>query len=103
MERNLSIFDQGGDQANQAFRKASFPKTDCFVICFDLGNKFTFQSTYTTWLDELNLESNVTRGKPRILVGMKSDIPADKRCVSKDEALKIIKDYGFLAYVECSA
>ena len=73
-------------------RPLAYPDANCFLVCFSLVDKASFQNAKNAWRDELLLQGPAD--VPMILVGLKSDMrddymtQEDKRelCVTTEEA-----------------
>ena len=73
-------------------RPLAYPDANCFLVCFSLVYKASFQNAKNAWRDELLLQGPAD--VPMILVGLKSDMrddymtQEDKRelCVTTEEA-----------------
>ena len=68
----LEIWDTSGDDAYRRLRAVSYPKTNCFLVCFSVVDRSSFNDACQKFREELNL--TVPIECPRILVGLKTDL-----------------------------
>ncbi|KAI8669757.1 hypothetical protein NCS57_00791800 [Fusarium keratoplasticum] len=106
----LSILDTGGLDDYDRLRPLSYPNTDLFLLCFDLGGSDLLSDGEDKWIPEVRKYCPKT---PVVLVGCRKDVrecpPAvDELCSQLDpvswatgEALA--RKIGAVMYMECSA
>ena len=68
----LEIWDTSGDDTYRRLRAVSYPKTNCFLVCFSVVDRSSFNDACQKFREELNL--TVPLECPRILVGLKTDL-----------------------------
>eukprot|EP01087_Luapelamoeba_hula_P013184 TRINITY_DN3768_c0_g1_i3.p1 TRINITY_DN3768_c0_g1~~TRINITY_DN3768_c0_g1_i3.p1 ORF type:complete len:377 (-),score=33.29 TRINITY_DN3768_c0_g1_i3:68-1198(-) len=92
-------FNQG--ESYYVMRAITLPNTDCFLICFDITDKKSFENVTVKWVQEIKRFMTIT---PFIIVlcGTKLD-QADKRVVSREEGIAVAKGIAAYAYIECSS
>ena len=85
----LQIWDTAGQERYMALNKNIFQKVQGIILMYDLTNRGTFDNLHN-WL---NLVSQSTPNKPKILVANKLDLAESKRIVTEEEGSKLAKDY----------
>lgn len=68
---DISLWDTAGHEDYDRLRPLGYPKTDIFLICFNLNGEHTIDSIESKWFPE------IVHHRPdakRILVGLKSDL-----------------------------
>uniref|UniRef100_A0A336MC96 CSON015063 protein n=1 Tax=Culicoides sonorensis TaxID=179676 RepID=A0A336MC96_CULSO len=101
-EYNLTLWDTAGQEDYERLRPLSYPNTDCFLICYSISSRASFDNVLSKWYPEVrHFSPNV----PIVLVGTKMDlrVAGSEKFVTTQEAKKMkakIKAYGL---VECSA
>ncbi|EFC43292.1 rho family small GTPase [Naegleria gruberi] len=99
----LSVWDTAGQEDYDELRHLSFTFCNCFLVCFAVTNKTSFNNISTKWIPEIK---NFSAKTPFILVGTKGDMRgknSDADVVSYAEAEKLAKDIGAVCYIESSA
>jgi small GTP-binding protein len=107
----LSLWDTAGQDDYARMRPLSYPHTDCFLVCFSLTSRASFENVRSVWLPELRHHAPHV---PIILVGTKLDqrddpaIAADlarrgQKPVTFTDGLVLAKEIGAYQYVEVSA
>ncbi|CAL8125767.1 unnamed protein product [Orchesella dallaii] len=100
---SLTLWDTAGQEEYERLRPLSYPKTDCFLLCFAIDNPASYANVELKWIPELRHHC------PRaaiILVGTKSDLRKEKSpniCISDTEARKMKSKIRANAFIECSA
>ncbi|ODN00866.1 Ras-like GTP-binding protein RhoL [Orchesella cincta] len=100
---SLTLWDTAGQEEYERLRPLSYPKTDCFLLCFAIDNPASYANVELKWIPELRHHC------PRaaiILVGTKSDLRKEKSpniCISEAEARKMKSKIRANTFVECSA
>jgi small GTP-binding protein len=92
----MNLWDAAGQAHYEKIRGIYYRGAKGALLVFDVNNPVSFQNL-DMWINEL--EENIGRKIPVLLIGNKIDLP---RKVSKAEALEYAKKNGFL-YSECSA
>ncbi|CAI4035937.1 hypothetical protein SMKI_14G1460 [Saccharomyces mikatae IFO 1815] len=118
----INLWDTAGQEDYDRLRPLCYPQTDIFLICFSVSEHASFANVTEKWLPELKQTSNIessslytkVRKYPILLVGTKSDLRDDLETqkklqetnsdyVSQEEIDKLVQEYGFMGYTECSA
>jgi Ras-related C3 botulinum toxin substrate 1 len=110
----MYLWDTKGAEDYERLTKLAYFGADCFLLCFDLTDRNSFDRILSKWNDgtwkvkSMQLPRPtpyhplhyVEDGTPLILVGLKSD---GNRVVNSDEAAVTAKTIGANKYVECSS
>ena len=119
-EMQLTIFDTAGHDDLSALRPISYGGTDCFLICYAINDRNSFENASRKWLAEIKTCASLA---PCILVGTKSDLRSSAQqeheeskssysqsmadinntFVSTEEMMEAAKRNFFQGAVECSA
>ena len=70
-EYHLALWDTGGGEDYWRLRPLSYPDTDIFLICFDIGKEASLENVRSYWEPEIRRHMPDT---PWLLVGTKSDL-----------------------------
>ncbi|ELP90792.1 RAC GTPase, putative [Entamoeba invadens IP1] len=108
---NMSLWDTAGQHEYDQMRPLSYPGTHCFLICFSIISRASFENVEYFWIPEIRKHSPTI---PFLLVGTKGDMREDitivqnvqngsLQWVSYEEANNLSKKYGGAGYFECSA
>jgi Ras-related C3 botulinum toxin substrate 1 len=98
---NIGLWDTSGKESYDRLRPFTYPKTDCFLVCFDVSNRASFERLETKWKPEI---AQHAPGVPFIVAGAKLDLrDAGKGAVGTHEAIARAEKLGAAAYHECSA
>lgn len=98
----LTLWDTAGQEDYERLRPLSYPNTDCFLICYAISSRTSFDNVLSKWFPEIR---HFSPAVPIILVGTKSDlrVPNSEKFVSLSEAKKLKSKIKAAALVECSA
>lgn len=100
----LKLDDFFGDRS--AIGRDTYPNYDCFLLCFSVASRASFESIKWRWHHEVQL---LCPTAPCVLVGCKRDLrqaeppPQAGAVVSADEARQLCRELCVAGYVECSA
>ena len=99
---NLGLWDTAGQEDYDRLRPLSYPQTDCFLLCFSVVSRASFENIKSKWAPELRHHAP---GAPVLLVGTKSDLRTGggRSFVAESEALATARSIGAVGYVETSA
>uniref|UniRef100_A0A0A9XI07 Ras-like GTP-binding protein RhoL n=1 Tax=Lygus hesperus TaxID=30085 RepID=A0A0A9XI07_LYGHE len=101
-EYNTTLWDTAGQEDYERLRPLSYTHTDCFLLCFSVNNRTSYDNIQSKWCPELKHHCpNV----PIILVGTKSDLRDDPNvdCLTPSDGRKLRRKIKALKYMECSA
>ena len=93
----LNLWDAAGQAHYDRIRGMYYRDAKGAILVYDITNPVSFQNL-DRWIDEL--EENLGRKIPVLLVGNKIDLPDRK--VSQEDGQKFADTHGFL-FIECSA
>jgi len=108
---HVILYDTAGQEEYESLRLLSYPNTDCFLIVFSVDSTLSFENIGKKWFKEVREHQPTT---PCIVVGAKSDLRDDdgvlaelkslgRTMLSKEEYEARSKEWGAVAYMECSA
>ncbi|EGC29564.1 hypothetical protein DICPUDRAFT_158834 [Dictyostelium purpureum] len=101
----LSLWDTAGGEDYSRFRPLSYPQTDCFLLCFSIANRKSFERCLDYWYPEIQL---FCPEAPVILVGTKIDLYDDHKLdrsnfVTYEEGIEMAKKIQAVEYIEISS
>lgn len=78
------------------------PQTDCFLLCYSISSRTSFENIKSKWYPELR---SFSKQVPIVLVGTKLDlrVPNSEKFVTTSEGKKLKRDIHAYSLVECSA
>ncbi len=88
----LQIWDTAGQEEFKAMTRSYYRSSAAALVVFDLTRKETFRNV-ARWIEDVKNNSN--KDVIMVLVGNKCDMLSE-RMVSRDEALKLARDYEML-------
>ena len=95
----LQIWDTAGQESFRSITRLFYNESDAVLVCFDITNRKSFEDV-REWLVEI--ENHTKEDIIKYLIGNFADMEKD-RVVSREEALKLMKEKGFTNYLETSA
>ncbi|XP_012541769.1 ras-like GTP-binding protein RhoL isoform X1 [Monomorium pharaonis] len=98
----MTLWDTAGQEDYERLRPLSYPNTDCFLVCFSISARSSFENVASKWHPEIKANCpNV----PIVLVGTKADLRNQEvmDIVSSRDCNKMKKKIKAVTYVECSA
>ncbi len=95
----LNIWDAAGQAHYDRIRGMYYRDAKGAILVYDITNRVSFQNL-DRWISEL--EDNLGRKIPVLLVGNKTDLEHTLRKVSREDGQKFADSHGFL-FTECSA
>ncbi|XP_046393539.1 ras-like GTP-binding protein RhoL [Ischnura elegans] len=111
-EINMILWDTAGQEDYERLRPLSYPNTNCFLLCFSISNRSSFENIVTKWTPEIK---HHCPDVPIILVATKTDLrqnpgndddpkkPAVEDLIQNSEGKKLRQRIKAAGYVECSA
>ncbi|KAL5273360.1 RhoL family protein [Megaselia abdita] len=101
-EYSLTLWDTAGQEDYERLRPLSYPNTDCFLLCYSISSRTSFENIKSKWYPELR---SFSKQVPIILVGTKLDlrVPNSEKFVTTNEGKKLRREIHAHALVECSA
>ncbi|XP_012262682.1 ras-like GTP-binding protein RhoL isoform X1 [Athalia rosae] len=101
-EFNMTLWDTAGQEDYERLRPLSYPNTDCFLLCFSISARSSYENVASKWHPEIKHHCpNI----PIVLVGTKGDLrnKEDMDVITPSECKKMKKKIKAFKYVECSA
>lgn len=101
-EYALTLWDTAGQEDYERLRPLSYPNTDCFLICYSISSKTSFDNVLSKWYPEIR---HYAPHVPIVLVGTKSDlrVHGSEKFVTTAEGKKLKHKIKAYSLVECSA
>ncbi|XP_050539314.1 ras-like GTP-binding protein RhoL [Daktulosphaira vitifoliae] len=100
-EYNMCLWDTAGQEDYERLRPLSYTNTDCFLLCFSVSSRSSFENIASKWYPEIQHHCPKV---PVILIGTKTDVRQNQDgCVTSDEGKKMKRKIGAVKYLECSA
>jgi Ras-related C3 botulinum toxin substrate 1 len=111
---DVTFCDTAGQDDYDRLRPLSYPKTDIFIVAYDITSPISFENCRKKWISE---KEKYMPGIPFVLTGNKLDLREDKAKlaalsekglapVGKSDANKLVEEtkrQGCVAHFECSA
>ena len=63
---SIKLHDTAGQEEYDRVRKLFYQDADCFILCYSIDNKVSFQNIWQKWIHELR---SIDRQVPIVLVG----------------------------------
>ncbi|CAH1398868.1 unnamed protein product [Nezara viridula] len=101
-EYNMTLWDTAGQEDFERLRPLTYPNTDCFLLCFSVGNKVSYSNVLCKWYPELK---HYCPHVPIILVATKSDLRDDENVetLKPSDGKRLKRKIRATKYMECSA
>jgi len=101
-EYNMALWDTAGQEDYERLRPLSYPNTTCFLICFSVASRASYENVAIKWAPEVRHHMPHT---PIILVATKIDLRSDpsQETVTEKEGRKLKRKIKAENYIECSA
>ncbi|XP_050478803.1 ras-like GTP-binding protein RhoL isoform X1 [Bombus huntii] len=101
-EFDMTLWDTAGQEDYERIRPLSYPNTDCFLICFSVNSRTSYENVAIKWHPEIKHHCPNT---PIVLVGTKGDLRNQENVdtITFKECKKMKKKVKAYKYVECSA
>ncbi|CAH0406019.1 unnamed protein product [Chilo suppressalis] len=101
VEVEMALWDTAGQEDYERLRPLSYNQTGCFLVCYSVGSRSSFENVIHKWYPELN---HFSSSVPIVLVATKTDLRATgKAVVTTQEGKKLKKKIRAARLVECSA
>lgn len=105
-KHTIQIWDTAGQERFKSLRTPFYRGSDCCILTFCLDDKQSFINL-SMWRKEFFYYADIPEQSwehfPFILLGNKSDISAEERAVTEEEANQWCQDNGKVPYFETSA
>ncbi|KAM3966814.1 ras-like GTP-binding protein RhoL [Aphomia sociella] len=100
-EHELSLWDTAGQEDYERLRPLSYPHTGCFLVCYSVSSRPSYDNVVHKWYPELK---HFSGSVPIVLVATKIDLRStDAAVISTHEGKKLKKKIRAVKLVECSA
>lgn len=101
-EFDMTLWDTAGQEDYERIRPLSYPNTDCFLVCFSVNSRNSYENVANKWQPEIKYHCPKT---PIVLVGTKGDLRNAENAdtITPKECKKMKKKVKAYKYVECSA
>ncbi|KAG7209543.1 hypothetical protein KM043_015623 [Ampulex compressa] len=101
-EYKMTLWDTAGQEDYERLRPLSYPNTDCFLLCFSVSARSSYDNIASKWHPEIKFHCPNT---PIVLVGTKGDLRGQENMdiITPKECKKMKKKIKAFKYVECSA
>ncbi|XP_058805063.1 ras-like GTP-binding protein RhoL [Phymastichus coffea] len=98
---DVTLWDTAGQEDYERLRPLSYPNTDCFLLCFSISARSSYENIASKWYPELKIHCpNI----PIILIGTKGDLRTEEAdIITPHECKKMKKKIKAFKYLECSA
>ena len=107
----LGLWDTAGQEDYDRLRPLSYPETDCFLVCYSIGNPESLENVSAKWVPEIKKHCPAT---PFLMVGLKEDLRYNVSTieelrkvkwspVTNEEGQAIAEKLGAYTFIECSA
>ncbi|VVC97166.1 ras-like GTP-binding protein RhoL [Leptidea sinapis] len=101
VEVEMALWDTAGQEDYERLRPLSYTSTNCFLVCFSVGSRSSYDNVVLKWYPELK---HFSHSVPIVLVATKIDLRAtDKAVITTQEGKQLRKKIRAVQYVECSA
>lgn len=99
---DMTLWDTSGQEDYERIRPLSYPNTDCFLICFSVNSRHSYENVANKWHPEIKYHCPNT---PVVLVGTKGDLRSTENVdtITLKDCKKMKKKIKACKYVECSA
>lgn len=105
---NMVLWDTAGQEDYERLRPLSYPNTDCFLLCYSVSSRASFENIAQKWYPEIK---HFSPAVPIVLVATKIDLRNEVAEENKEsanftttqEGKKLKKKIKAIGFVECSA
>lgn len=100
---NMTLWDTAGQEDYERLRPLSYPKTNCFLVCFSVDKNFAaYDNVRLKWVPEVR---HFCPQVPIILVATKTDLRDDPsiKCYTPEDGKRLKRKVKAQSYRECSA
>ncbi|XP_039295750.1 ras-like GTP-binding protein RhoL [Nilaparvata lugens] len=100
-DHDVILWDTAGQEDYERLRPLSYPNTDCFLMCYSVASRSSFDNILSKWYPEVK---HHCPDVPVVLVATKTDLRAtDHDSVSTAEGKKMRRKIKAVKLLECSA
>ncbi|QPG75000.1 hypothetical protein FOA43_002340 [Brettanomyces nanus] len=94
----VDLWDTAGQEDYERLRRLSYQDANLIILAYSLSSRESLLNIPEVWAPEI---INFCTNTPILLVGLKADIPVHQ--VDPYDALKVAKNIGAVAHMQCSA
>ncbi|XP_031623858.1 ras-like GTP-binding protein RhoL [Contarinia nasturtii] len=94
----VKLHDTAGQEDFERLRKIVYKEADCFVLCYSISDRKSFNNISNKWEPELRPYK-----KPIVLVGTKSDLTVGINIVQEEEGERLKRKINANQFLECSS
>ncbi|OWR43241.1 hypothetical protein KGM_204314 [Danaus plexippus plexippus] len=100
-EIEMTLWDTAGQEDYERLRPLSYNNTHCFLVCYSVGSRSSYENVGHKWYPELK---HFSSSVPIVLVATKTDLRASGQAVITTQEGKVLKrKIRAVQLVECSA
>ncbi|XP_026323825.1 ras-like GTP-binding protein RhoL [Hyposmocoma kahamanoa] len=100
-EVEMALWDTAGQEDYERLRPLSYNHTNCFLVCYSVGTRSSFENVVHKWYPELK---HFSASVPIVLVATKTDLrTSGKAVITTQEGKKLKRKIKAAQLVECSA
>ena len=102
---NFELFDTAGQEDFDKLRLLAYPKTDVFLVCFNVVKRASFLNVEHKWVPEI---SQYYPNTPFLIIGTQIDLKENTKILNESETIstqqgeKLAKELKAVKYMECS-
>lgn len=101
LRHTITLHDTAGQEDYDRIRQQFYKKAQCFLLCYSIDNRVTFENIKAKWIPELSATENKV---PIVLIATKIDLRRHIDTeVSTTEGEKLARKINANCFVECSA
>ena len=108
---DIGLWDTEEREDYDGLRPLSYPGTTCFLLCFDIACRSSFENIKWKWHHEIH---ELLPSVPFLLIGCKRDLRQNEEVLARlrekghtvvgaEEAQALARELGAVAYLECSS
>ncbi|XP_045760638.1 ras-like GTP-binding protein RhoL isoform X1 [Maniola jurtina] len=100
-EVEMALWDTAGQEDYERLRPLSYNGTHCFLVCYSVGSRSSYENVIHKWYPELK---HFSSSVPIVLVATKIDLrTSGKAVITTQEGKTLKKKIRAAQFVECSA
>ncbi|XP_063701769.1 ras-like GTP-binding protein RhoL [Culicoides brevitarsis] len=97
----IKLYDTAGQEEYEALRKSIYKHANCFIVCYSINNRDSFENVRPFWIKELSAAAGHV---PIILCATKLDLKdSSSNCVTTEEGMALSRQINAFSFIECSA
>ncbi|CAF4882781.1 ras-like GTP-binding protein RhoL [Pieris napi] len=100
-EVEMALWDTAGQEDYERLRPLSYNSTNCFLVCYSVGSRSSYENVIHKWYPELK---HFSSSVPIVLVATKTDLRnTGKAVITTQEGKQLKRKIRAAQLVECSA